>query len=236
MDWWTGLGIASLAVSLLIFMGDFVMQYWLVIRWGPGVTKRLVVAEFKDKKTAGEVRDALDLPDRAALTAVTGQMGRLEEKLNAFGVSMDSKMTQMGLAVSNDVRQAVGGVENKISAFRLDPAALADDVKKAMLDSGKALLSREAKAVNQQREEILAAYQASAQAQYDRKYIANMLMSVKVPPGMADVAATYGPAGVDWALRMTFGDKAAEQLMGGIQAAKMAAQPFQPPQMPRGYQ
>ena len=225
----------------------------LVRRWVKGSvtdTKDQVVEELKKPETAKAVKGAMDIPDRADITKLTE---RIERKDFEYQTMLDSRMTGLyadikamiketapdlkGLEGRLDlaVRAAVAPVEAKIVQMKIDPESLAADMKKAMTDSGKAMLSREAKAANQQQEAIMAAYQRSAQAQYDHKYITSMLLGMKVPPGMADLAATYGPTGVEWALRMTFGDKRTAELIGGIQEAKAALMPMIPPTRPGGY-
>jgi hypothetical protein len=217
---WEEISWAALIMALITLVMDWVMQYWLVIRWGPNITKKLVIAEFKDRAVAREVREALDLPTRAEVSALREAMNQKDVQYQA---GLDARLAGLlddikaAFPKIPDLQLQLPGLEEKIKAGAVGA------VEAAMDSVTKGRMGAEAKRVKHEQEEMMRQYQESAAAQYDQAVIIKLLTAMKIPPGMAQIAATFGPSGVRWALEQFYSVREVEKLMSGLSDARNIA-------------
>ena len=235
MDLSLDAGLIAFTMAVATLALDWILQSFLTLRYGPRVTRDLVIAEFKNKAVATTVREALDLPNRAEILAVREEIKSLDL---AYTTALDARLAgvirDMNAAVAGVPKPDLAGLEARlrdaVAHIRPDLSGLdtvvQDSIKNAVTSQAKAQLSREARAANEQREEMMAQYMASAGAQQDAKQIYGFLRNMGIQEGMAQVAAQFGPNGVSWALEQTMGKKAAESFTEKMMAARMAQMPI----------
>ena len=244
MDWTTisWFALAGAAITLLV---DWFVQIFISLRWGPPKTRDLVIAAFKDKKTANDVREALDLPTRAEVSA-------LSDKVRSLGASLDVHVTGLAASMTADVRAAVASIPKPdftaLTAsiimgipkpdFDAMAARTVDEISRKIgpaveaavagsaANAAKSMLSQEARKKNKEIEQIQAEYMASAMREQDSKVIYNTMRQMGVPEGMAQMAAQFGPSGAEWAMEQVYGKARTAALMDKMAEARIAAMPM----------
>ena len=96
----------------------------------------------------------------------------------------------------------------------------------AVTDSAKSVLSLEARRKNKDMEEMKAQYIESAYAQADSKMIYGALRQMGIPDGMAQLAASFGPSGMEWAMEQVYGKARTAALMDKMAEARMKVMPL----------
>lgn len=195
MDWGTVSGIA-LAMAAITLVMDWVMQYWLVIRWGPNITQELVISKFKDRKVAAEVREALDLPTRAETKELTDKLNQLD---TIFSVKMAEIMGKMDAIEMPDLAP----LEAKLDKPFEIPAEMVQDIVQGVTSSLSGQLGAELKAERKGAraavQELQDEYVNSPEWEEENK--ARILAVQQYTPGksyaMARAAVKRGPAFVD---------------------------------------
>ena len=228
MDWTTisWFALAGAAITLLV---DWFVQIFISLRWGPPKTRDLVIAAFKDKKTANDVREALDLPTRAEVMS-------LSDKVRSLDTTIDTRITGLAATMTADVRAAVASIPKPdftaltasmadSMAQRVGPAVEAA-VAGSAANAAKSMLSQEARKKNKEMEQIQAEYMAGAMHEMDAKAIYQTMRQMGVPEGMAQMAAQFGPSGAEWAMEQVYGKARTAALMDKLADARMAAMPM----------
>lgn len=207
VDWWTGLSVGVLAMSIVIFAGDFVMQYWLAIRWGPTKTTDLVVERFQDKPTAAKVREALELPDRATVKGLVDKIKEMELQLETKMIALEAKLDAIEMPDLAPLEAKLEELGNKSIEFPEETVqAIASDISSQVQAAvsghvGAAVKGEKAEA-KKMALEVQEEYYNSPE--WERDQAGNIELVAKYMPNGSRGAAKFivkrGPAFVDaWA-------------------------------------
>jgi len=187
-----------LVLSIVTLVMDWILQVVLVLRYGPRQTRDLVIAEFKKKEVAREVREALDLPDRAALSALQTDLKTLDA-LKSLPTDVQAVNARFD-AIQKEIKELP-------ATLALTDAQL-KGIGDAVGKSVRGMLGKEGQEISQADMEFFKRYSQNPQAvAADKESMYRNLVAKGVPENMAYQAVNEGPDAVGAVLRRILGQK-----------------------------
>ena len=108
----------TIVAFFVLTFADQVMTALWAWRLGPQRAQKLVIASFKDPTTAGEVREALDIPTRTDLMAIRHDFEAHTDRI------MKKALNPPLLDVKTPIRESMAPILAEVSALRAEVVAL----------------------------------------------------------------------------------------------------------------
>ena len=121
--------LTVVAFFVLTFADQVMTALW-AWRLGPQRAQKLVIASFKDPKTAAEVRTALDIPTRTDLMAIRDDFEAHTDRI------MKSALNPPPLDVKTPIRESLAPILAEVSALRAEVVTLRSQTSAPVIMTG----------------------------------------------------------------------------------------------------